>query len=381
MKKITIISGLAVFAFSSAVAADPPSPACNECPPNSVTYEHDDFQWAFVQKDQDAIIQGFLAGQALDGTMPNGTPFYFEAIHRNLARVVRHMIESGLEPLRWDKDGNTALQAAARAKAEDVISLLLATGKFDVNAPNPEGYAPLWYAVTDSPEAVEVLLQAGADPNLPTNDQYQVAPLVRAASTGHASSIPPLLEAGANIEGEAGFAAVRAASYFETEGNLEAIRILGKSGAPMHAERSSNDPLMRAISDKKYKMIEVLLASGANVNRTFENSTTPIMRALSFSNDPKALRILLRHHPDLDHFATFPVSRKGVFLGAEDNSPDHVTRTALMSAAAEGKLEMVRLLLEAGATANLKNNLGETALDLAIRGGHTKVTELFRNFP
>jgi hypothetical protein len=85
--------------------------------------------------------------------------------------------------------------------------------------------------------------------------------------------------------------------------------------------------------------------------------------------------------PNPSHFTSFPVARKGVRFGPEENALTYVTRTALMSAAAEGDLEMVRLLLEAGDTAHLKNNLGETALESTERGGHRKVIELLESYP
>lgn len=337
-------------------------------------------QQAVIAHDESAVIAALRAGEP--SAMPDGTPLLIEASRRSLAGVVKHLIDSGADVSVVAPDGNNALHVASRAHADTVIPLLLATGRFEVNAPDARGYPPLWYAVTDGPEAVERLLRAGADPNRPTSDGRQVTPLCRAAERGFAKSLPALIAGGAKVKGGDGFEAVRSASFHETDGHLEAIRILGRAGAPMHADKASDDPLMRAIGDKKYRTMEALLESGADVNRTFENDTTPVIRAVSFSNAPKALQILLKHKPHLDHFARFPVSRKGVtVLGAgtgasESNEPAFITRTALMLAASEGKLEMVRLLLAAGADPLLKNNLGETARDLAKRGGHAEVVRL-----
>ena len=55
--------------------------------------------------------------------------------------------------------------------------------------------------------------------------------------------------------------------------------------------------------------------------------------------------------------------------------------TALMTAAAEGQTEVVRLLLEHGADPGLKDKDGDTAASFARENGHTAVVELLENPP
>jgi ankyrin repeat protein len=53
--------------------------------------------------------------------------------------------------------------------------------------------------------------------------------------------------------------------------------------------------------------------------------------------------------------------------------------TALMTAAAEGQLEVVRLLLERGADPTLVDTDGDTALSFARQNGHTMVAQLLED--
>ena len=55
---------------------------------------------------------------------------------------------------------------------------------------------------------------------------------------------------------------------------------------------------------------------------------------------------------------------------------DEYGMTGLMIACEAGKIEMARLLLDARADPTIKNNEGESALDLAKKGGYTEIVSL-----
>jgi len=51
--------------------------------------------------------------------------------------------------------------------------------------------------------------------------------------------------------------------------------------------------------------------------------------------------------------------------------------TALMGASKNGKLEVVKYLIDKGADINIKDNYGDTALDFASRNGHLEIAKYF----
>ena len=66
--------------------------------------------------------------------------------------------------------------------------------------------------------------------------------------------------------------------------------------------------------------------------------------------------------------------------GADKNAADARGDNALITAALYGQLEVVRLLLEAGADKNAAMANGTTALMLAAENGHLEVVRLLRGW-
>ncbi|MEZ6063369.1 MAG: ankyrin repeat domain-containing protein [Planctomycetaceae bacterium] len=259
-------------------------------------------------------------------------------------------------------------------------------------------------------DIVRLLLDRGADPNLP---EEGIAPnghaLYSAAANGHFEIVKLLLERGAN---------------------------------PNAAVESSADALSRVISSGDERMLELLCSHGAarSVDLLAYDNDLRTAAAVFDANpqladDPDALanaagqghelfvRLMLRYHPDLPRRVTFPswlvcaktrelnellfrhgmnpnsrdwleitplhelagkgdVDRAAQFLdhGADLQArDDHLCSTPLGWAAKFGQLEMTRFLLQRGAPVNLADDPPwATALAWATRRGHTLVAALLR---
>ena len=69
-----------------------------------------------------------------------------------------------------------------------------------------------------------------------------------------------------------------------------------------------------------------------------------------------------------------------VASGAEVNAVGDIGNTPLHGAALMGKVAAARRLLELGANPTLRNELGQCAVDVADIGGHDKLAEILRGF-
>ena len=67
-----------------------------------------------------------------------------------------------------------------------------------------------------------------------------------------------------------------------------------------------------------------------------------------------------------------------VASGAELNAVGDIGNTPLHSAALMGKVDAAKRLLELGADPSLKNELGQRAVDVAEFGGHNNLADLLR---
>ena len=107
------------------------------------------------------------------------------------------------------------------------------TADLDVNVFDDLGGLPLYYAAqTSNVEAVNVLLEAGAEVNTPSEDHW--TPVMAAAESGNVNVLNSLLEAGADFSyaGEGGWTALHRAG---AKGHIDVARRLIEVGADVKA--------------------------------------------------------------------------------------------------------------------------------------------------
>jgi uncharacterized protein len=253
-------------------------------------------------------------------------------------------------------DAETRLADAAMKRDTTAVRALIAQ-KVDVNAPGTDGSPALHWAVrVDDAALARLLLGAGAQATLA--NRYGVTPMALAAANGSASMIGLLLDAGAdaNAPDPAGETPLMSATRV---GRAEAVTLLLDRGAKVDTVDATyqQTALMVAIRENHPEIVKLLIARGAAVNARTRVGRTPAW-------------VLPNSVPGFGHGI-------GIVRGG---SPDRGRRnptpggmTPLLYASRDGRMESVRMLLDAGAEINLRDANDITPLLAAITNNHPDV--------
>ncbi len=227
-------------------------------------------------------------------------------------------------------------------------------------------------------EAVKQHLAAGTDVN--AKNEFGSAPLHYAAVNDHKEIIELLIATGADVNARdgGGFTPVDISIRLDmAEG--ETSGLLRKHGG-MTGEKLKLGTTLLHIAAKEGKMetIELLIASGADVNAKDKNGETPLDYAIS--TDHTVIADLLRKH-DGKTKRELKAAGKPTEPVAEAAQPEPPTaKTPLWKAAMFGEIEPAKQAIADGADVNAKGERGLTPLHFAVvaalDSGDNKVIEL-----
>lgn len=251
---------------------------------------------------------------------------------------------------RPDEVQGSALAQAAKAGDRDAVASLLQQG-LDVNGWSADGSAALHFAArVGDAELVDLLLAAGADVN--AANRYGQAPLHIAMRQRHASLVERLLGAGANAA-QADGSGEPALLIATRLGARDIVELLLAHGAEVDIRdvHYGQSALMLAVRNENTALVARLLDAGADVNA----------RSLAGEEQPRVLP------------GDVPVgTSQGVGIN-RSGLPDRGMRypitgmkTPLLYATRAGNLELVRMLVEAGADIEAADANGITPLIDAI---------------
>ncbi len=143
--------------------------------------------------------------------------------------------------------------------------------------------------------------------------------------------------------------------------NAESLEALREAGADIEAQDSlGQTPLHMAASRGNASAIGFLLAAGADVNARQKGSAFTALHEAASWGDPEALRALLD-------------------AGADVNAREVWSNSIPLHFAVQnvrGATGVVAALLEAGADLSVRNNLGKTALEMAVLHGTSEIAGL-----
>ena len=273
------------------------------------------------------------------------------AVQAGDAATVVELLNAGVAPDVTEEDRRhgtrTALHLAAEAGHPQVTEALLRAGA-QVNTPIVDGSTPFdrtalhLAAARGHHEVAKVLLAHGAAVDAQTRawDGPGETPLALAAEAGHAQVIGILAAAGAELTGPED--SLRPLTTAAGAGHGAAVRELVKHGAPVAA--GQQEALVEAANGGHLDVVEALLEAGADSNQFPPDNWSALTAAVA-NNHQEVARRLLAAGADPDG---------GQGLGPLDQ--------AIMN----GNLDLVQLLLEAGADVNRRGSGGKTPLIDAI---------------
>jgi len=239
-------------------------------------------------------------------------------------------------------------------------------------------------------QAVDLLLAAGADVN--AKDKYGKTPLHHAARLGRTDIVEALLHNGAKVSAsDEDWSTPLHEAAMKDHTDLASLLI--SRGAKVDVrKRDDRTPLNLAVSCAHRDMVELLLANKADPNFNQEYHKQPLLGAIDY---PEIAELLLAHGADINaivdgdggtllHQAALIADLEGATFLLDHNAVvgrrDIYGRTPLHVAAAQGHMELVKLLLSRDADAAAETKPPERATPgmLAEKKGHADVANLLR---
>lgn len=253
-------------------------------------------------------------------------------------------------------DGGEGL---GETQVDQLLAVLFEKGfKIDRADPN-EG---LWWLeqLQKSPQLFKRILSEGLNPRLKLIGGEEI--LLSAASIASPEIAKLLIDAGASVasKGRNGMTALMLAASRHTAGAAEMVKLLMEEGARLNVQNDTGFTALHFAAGRGNRAcISVLVKHRARVDLLDNKGRTPL------------------HHVAI--YGASNIQERGAIIaelisaGAYINAKDAQGHTPLHLAASQGNFEMVKLLIEHGARADVKNKKAKSSLDIARQKGHQEI--------
>ncbi|MBN2315462.1 MAG: ankyrin repeat domain-containing protein [Sedimentisphaerales bacterium] len=263
-----------------------------------------------------------------------------------------------IERVQQAKKNKSLFEAVKKADVEKV-KLLIAAGADvdakwgDICTKEEEEKAktfevsstPLYYACdSNSITSVQLLVKEGADVNA-----GKWPPLCQALYRRNTAIAKFLIDHGANVNYPADWGPLHEASVYD----IDMVKVLLAKGANINGGYCP--PLHTAVMKGPKDIVELLIQQGADINAKDKWGCTPLYWSINNKVFPSD-----NDNPPIDSLHLL------IANGADVNIEYGDGETALLLAAKAGQTDTVRLLLEAGANINAKDDRGQNALHVML---------------
>ncbi|TYZ58284.1 hypothetical protein PybrP1_011927, partial [[Pythium] brassicae (nom. inval.)] len=283
-------------------------------------------QLVFPETDPDTTSDGLTA---LYVAAFNGHNEIVQALIRNCATyehvsVVAVLLDEGADCNLTRFDGTAALHIAAGSGCVETARLLL-ENHAAVDALSNDHVSPLFVAAQlGHTEMVQLLLKTRANPDMCASEGASgKTALFEAASEGHAAVVRELLESNAAVD------------VVTDDEHGASVDMATEDGAT---------PLYVAAQNGNLEAVSALIAHSASVNLVMEDDATPLFIAAQ-NDHADVVSMLLAHGAEIDR----AMDDGETPLGAAND----LGETALLAAGNSGYFDVVIVLLDAGASADV----------------------------
>ena len=246
-------------------------------------------------------------------------------------------------------------QLLLKVKEGDIsaVQQLLSEGA-DVNYINNQGECAMFLAaLKGDTDMTAVLIKNGAQIDL--QDDIGWSPLKKASHSGRVEVTKLLLENGAKVDLRTN-AGVSTALYLASQqGHTEVAKLLLEHGAAVDLQFNRAAALYAASENGHVQVTRLLLEFGAKVDLQFNGETASLIATIN--GHAELLKLLLEKSANVDF------TYNGYSL--------------LMLACAYRLNTVIKVLLDHDADTYLRNNKGQTALEIAKENNHVDIISLF----
>jgi ankyrin repeat protein len=336
--------------------------------------------WDAEQDAEQAV--GVLLEHGADINLRNheGQTALHKVTRRDRIGIMHLILKHGPDVNALDNNGSNALHLA---KSERAVGLLLEHNA-NINLRNGQGQTALHKtSLHGYPNIIPLILNHGADVDAQDNDGSTPLHLVISnvlpwdAEHDAKQAVGVLLEHGAdiNLRNHEGQTALHKASRRD---DIDVVHLILKHGPDVNAlDNNGSTPLDLAIS---VRAVGLLLEHGANINLRNGQGQTALHKASLLAN-PYVIHTILKHGADVDaqdNDGSTPLHLiiSKVPMDSEASRDSEASEDSKAFVDSEPLLEVIKLLLEHGASGHRENNRGETPFQVAAARGLQEITGL-----
>jgi len=320
-----------------------------------------------------------------DASRPNRygvTPMSLAAANGN-AQMIALLLEAGADANVVDKQGETALMAATKVGNIDAVKTLLDHGAaVDTRDPAFQQTALMMAVRDDHPEVVKLLVDRGAAVNVQTRTGVTPPWILPNSVPGFGHGIG-IVRGGLPDRGSRFLVpgAMTPLLYAARDGRVDSAKVLIAAGAELErTDANGITPLLMAITNDHVDMARYLIDGGANVRAVDWYGRTPLWAAVELRNMDvdsstfengvdrapalELIKLLLARDVDVNARTKEvpPIRRQMLHVTGDLSWVDFTGQTPFLRAALSADLEVMHLLLAHGADPKIPAVAGTTAL-------------------